>query len=79
MHLPNSLRFRLRIPQETATTIVRTPGSEVEEVIEAEPDLLPVPPLADGGPRTWGVFSLLGFWIAEAFGISQVCMHTVYR
>jgi NCS1 family nucleobase:cation symporter-1 len=64
--------FHLRIPQETSTAVVHAPGSQIGEVIEAEPDLLPVVPYSEGGPRTWGIPSLMGFWIAEAFGISQV-------
>ncbi|KAK7463627.1 hypothetical protein VKT23_005566 [Stygiomarasmius scandens] len=40
------------------------------EIIKASPDLLPVLPLPDG-PRRWGAFHLSGYWIAEAFGISQ--------
>jgi len=63
--------FRLRIPKETTVATVRAPGSSVGEQIEAEPDMLPVPPLSEGGNRQWGIPSMLGFWIAEAFGISQ--------
>ncbi|KIY45792.1 hypothetical protein FISHEDRAFT_18750, partial [Fistulina hepatica ATCC 64428] len=33
-------------------------------------DLIPVEPLLNG-PRHWGVISLAGYWIAEAFCISQ--------
>lgn len=62
---------QLRIPRETAVTTVSVPGSTVGEQIEAEPDMLPVPPLSEGGNRQWGIPSMLGFWIAEAFGISQ--------
>ncbi|KAK0220003.1 NCS1 nucleoside transporter family [Armillaria fumosa] len=40
------------------------------EVIRCQPDLLPVPPLPEG-PRKWGAVHLAGYWIAEAFGISQ--------
>ncbi|SJK98341.1 related to uracil permease [Armillaria ostoyae] len=40
------------------------------EVIKCQPDLLPVPPLPEG-PRKWGAVHLAGYWIAEAFGISQ--------
>lgn len=63
--------FRLRIPKETAVTTVRATGSSVGEQIEVEPDMMPVPPLSEGGNRQWGIPSMLGFWIAEAFGISQ--------
>ncbi|KAF5374971.1 hypothetical protein D9758_000235 [Tetrapyrgos nigripes] len=38
------------------------------EIIKATPDLLPVP---DGPRRQWGAWHLAGYWIAEAFGISQ--------
>ncbi|KAL1687395.1 permease for cytosine/purines, uracil, thiamine, allantoin-domain-containing protein [Schizophyllum commune] len=37
------------------------------EVIRCQRDLLPVAPLPDG-PRKWGTFHLLGYWIAEGFG-----------
>lgn len=60
--------FRWRIPKETTVATVRAPGSQVGEEIETEPDMLPVPPLSEGGNRTWGIPSMLGFWIAEAFG-----------
>jgi hypothetical protein len=72
MRFPDPREFRMRIPRETGVASVKIDGSDTVEEIEAEPDLLPVPPLSEGGPRTWGIPSLLGFWIAEAFGISQV-------
>ncbi|ETW79779.1 Nucleobase cation symporter, partial [Heterobasidion irregulare TC 32-1] len=67
--------FKLRIDPQEVT--FRAPGSdshhggeESVEDIKCQPDLLPVPPLPDG-PRRWGTFHLLGYWIAEAFGFSQ--------
>ncbi|KAJ7139898.1 NCS1 nucleoside transporter family [Mycena epipterygia] len=55
--LPSS--FRLEIPSEQA----RVDNSTVL----CQPDLLPVPKSA----RTWHAVHLAGYWIAEAFGISQ--------
>jgi NCS1 family nucleobase:cation symporter-1 len=66
------LGFRLRIEQESSVATVVAPGSDVGEEIEAEPDMLPVPPLSQGGDRTWGWIHLLGYWVAEAFGVGAV-------
>lgn len=63
--------FKLRIDKVTTTVTLSVPGSTQHDEVEVEPDMLPIPPLKDGGNRTWGIPSLLGFWIAEAFGISQ--------
>ena len=64
--------FKLRIdPQEVTFWAPGSDshrgGEEIAEDIKCQPDLLPVPPLPDG-PRRWGTFHLLGYWIAEAFG-----------
>ncbi|KAF9022735.1 hypothetical protein BDZ89DRAFT_195779 [Hymenopellis radicata] len=63
----------LRNPFENFSWRIRAEESEagVEgQVIKCQPDLLPVPHLPEG-PRKWGAFHLTGYWIAEAFGISQ--------
>ncbi|TRM66390.1 permease [Schizophyllum amplum] len=57
---------RLRIEAEDAQVAAARDG----EVIHCQRDLLPVAPLPEG-PRKWGAFHLLGYWIAEGFGISQ--------
>ena len=54
---------RLRIEAEGAQLETGCDG----EVIRCQRDLLPVAPLPDG-PRKWGTFHLLGYWIAEGFG-----------
>lgn len=57
--------FTWRIPDEQSEEPVDG------EIIQAQRDLLPVPPLPNG-PRKWGAFHLAGYWIAEAFGIRFV-------
>ncbi|GJN87706.1 hypothetical protein Rhopal_000661-T1 [Rhodotorula paludigena] len=49
----------------------RREGDSDDSLIElnAEPDMAPV--TQDSPLRTWGTFSLVGYWVAEAFGISQ--------
>ncbi|BGP13117.1 hypothetical protein JCM10213_000880 [Rhodosporidiobolus nylandii] len=73
-----SLVQRARIEPQRSSMMVGPDGSvfvpkdgeKVEGVaIEAEPDMLPVP--LDDAKRTWGTFTLTGYWVAEAFGISQ--------
>ncbi|KAL1737146.1 permease for cytosine/purines, uracil, thiamine, allantoin-domain-containing protein [Schizophyllum commune] len=54
---------RLRIEAEDAQLETGCDG----EVIRCQRDLLPVAPLPEG-PRKWGTFHLLGYWIAEGFG-----------
>ncbi|KAL1707370.1 permease for cytosine/purines, uracil, thiamine, allantoin-domain-containing protein [Schizophyllum commune] len=54
---------RLRIEAEDAQLETGRDG----EVIRCQRDLLPVAPLPEG-PRKWGTFHLLGYWIAEGFG-----------
>lgn len=70
---------RCRIPLETSHVVVSEDGSiryaadnEKEEAVEvtATKDMLPVP--RDSDMRTWGFFSVMGFFVAEAFSISQV-------
>ena len=60
--LPKPSEFRLRIDRERTTSVVQVPGSQVGEEIEVEPDMLPIPPLSEGGDRTWGWIHLLGYW-----------------
>ncbi|GAA5976716.1 hypothetical protein JCM10908_005605 [Rhodotorula pacifica] len=68
---------RARIEREPVLLAVGGDGSVREatdndtDVVEvaAEKDMLPVP--HDSPLRTWGAFHLTGYWIAEAFGISQ--------
>ncbi|GAA6041680.1 hypothetical protein JCM8097_003081 [Rhodosporidiobolus ruineniae] len=73
-----SLINRARLEKETSGMMVAADGSvfipkdgeRVEGVeIQAQPDMLPVP--LDDPKRTWGAFTLTGYWVAEAFGISQ--------
>lgn len=60
--------FKLRIePQEASFSAPSDEAGATSEDIKCQPDLLPVPPLPDG-PRKWGTFHLLGYWVAEAFG-----------
>lgn len=66
--------FKLRIePQEASFTVPSDETGMTTENIKCQPDLLPVPPLPDG-PRKWGTFHLLGYWIAEAFGTPSVLL-----
>ncbi|KAK4704374.1 nucleobase:cation symporter-1, NCS1 family, partial [Phenoliferia sp. Uapishka_3] len=75
--LVHRLANRARIQHEISTLVVSSDGAvreaqqnETSDVaITAMPDMLPVP--RDSNLRTWGVFSLGGYWVAEAFGISQ--------
>ncbi|GAA5924324.1 uncharacterized protein JCM15063_005602 [Sporobolomyces koalae] len=66
---------RTRIPLETSNVTVGQDGSiradETGDGVEitATKDMLPVP--RDSPMRTWGVMSVLGFFVAEAFSISQ--------
>ncbi|GAA5830586.1 hypothetical protein JCM11251_002522 [Rhodosporidiobolus azoricus] len=69
---------RFKIEAETSAMVVGPDGSvftpadgeAVDGVeIRAEADMLPVP--LDDPKRTWGTFTLTGYWVAEAFGISQ--------
>ncbi|KPV76726.1 uncharacterized protein RHOBADRAFT_51725 [Rhodotorula graminis WP1] len=74
-----SLVRRARIPQEPTALVFTSDGGvraaqdgdEEDRVIEitTSHDMLPVP--EDSPLRTWGAFSLVGYWLAEAFGISQ--------
>jgi len=66
---------KARIEHEVSSLVVSPDGAvrvaqEGEETsdvaINAMPDMLPVP--LDSPLRTWGVFSLGGYWVAEAFG-----------
>ncbi|GAA5971372.1 hypothetical protein JCM11641_008327 [Rhodosporidiobolus odoratus] len=74
----STLINRFRIERETSSTVVGPDGSmftpadgdKTEGItLEAEKDMLPVP--LDDPKRTWGTFTLTGYWVAEAFGISQ--------
>ncbi|GAA5960319.1 hypothetical protein JCM3765_007472 [Sporobolomyces pararoseus] len=69
---------KCRIPLETSHVVVSEDGSiryaadnEKDEAVEltATKDMLPVP--RDSPMRTWGFFSVAGFFVAEAFSISQ--------
>ena len=60
--MPKPSEFRLRIDQERTVSVANVPGSAAGEVIEVEPDMLPIPPLSEGGDRTWGWIHLLGYW-----------------
>ncbi|GAA6005377.1 hypothetical protein JCM10207_002959 [Rhodosporidiobolus poonsookiae] len=69
---------RFRIEKESSgiavgpdgSVFVPKDGERVDGVeIRAEADMLPVP--LDDPKRTWGTFTLTGYWVAEAFGISQ--------
>lgn len=69
--------FKLRIePEEASFSASPDEAGTTTEEIKCQPDLLPVPPLPDG-PRKWGTFHLLGYWVAEAFGtlfVSITCL-----
>ncbi|PAV19525.1 NCS1 nucleoside transporter [Pyrrhoderma noxium] len=69
----SSLIQRLRIQKQTATFTASSDDQGRGQVIECEPDLVPVPPLGQPGSelRRWHWFHLMGYWIAEAFGVSQ--------
>ncbi|KAJ7630713.1 NCS1 nucleoside transporter family [Roridomyces roridus] len=54
--------FQLEIPAQEQVVL------DSNETIVSHPDLLPVP---TGSARTWGTLHLGGYWLAEAFGISQ--------
>ncbi|KAH8117261.1 NCS1 nucleoside transporter family [Phellopilus nigrolimitatus] len=66
-----SLVQRFRIQKESVTFNADSEGSG--QAIECEPDLIPVPPLHQPGSelRRWHWFHLTGYWVAEAFGVSQ--------
>ncbi|BGP37036.1 hypothetical protein JCM10449v2_000940 [Rhodotorula kratochvilovae] len=74
-----SLVRRARI-EVNPTALAITEDGGVREARDSDPedrvieirtthDMLPVP--EDSPMRTWGVFALGGYWVAEAFGISQ--------
>ncbi|BGP32065.1 hypothetical protein JCM10296v2_003844 [Rhodotorula toruloides] len=77
MYSVKTLINRAKIPRQTHLIAVSEDGSVREakegdtDVVEisAEKDMLPV--AIDSPLRTWGAFSLGGYWVAEAFGISQ--------
>lgn len=77
---------KARIHHEVSSLVVAPDGSvrEAREgedspdlAIRAMPDMLPVP--HNSPLRTWGVFSLGGYWVAEAFGVSAVLFHCLCK
>ncbi|KAI5124354.1 hypothetical protein M0805_008961 [Coniferiporia weirii] len=69
-----SLVQRIRIPRQSVVFNAASNDSEGRgQLIECEPDLVPVPPVGQPGSelRRWDWFHLTGYWVAEAFGVSQ--------
>ena len=73
-----SILDRIRIEPEKIDLLVCKDGTvrqanehetEQGDLISAEKDMQPV--AMDSPLRTWGFFSMAGYWIAEGFGISQ--------